>query len=75
MPSPSDVSASNGAPSQYDIVRMAAYAGAQKETYDTLIAELTQYAIHSPVTERAGSHEIADYLWVIIDEWQLKRPR
>lgn len=75
MPSPGDAPASNEPPTQYDIVRNAAYAGAKKETYDTLIAELTQYAIHSPVTERAGSHEIADYLWVIIDEWQSKRPR
>lgn len=75
MPSPPAASSVSGAPSQYDIVRMAAYSGAQKETYDTLIAELTQYALHSPVTERAGSHEIADYLWVIINEWQEKRPR
>ena len=75
MPSPSGVSASNGAPSQYDIVRMAAYAGARKETYDELLADLTQYALHSPLTERPGSREIADYLWVIIDEWQSKRPR
>jgi hypothetical protein len=75
MPSPSGVSASNGAPSQYDIVRMAAYAGARKETYDELLADLTQYALHSPLTEREGSREIADYLWVIIAEWQSKRPR
>ena len=75
MPSPSGVSASNGAPSQYDIVRMAAYAGARKETYDELLADLTQYALHSPLTERADSREIADYLWVIIAEWQSKRPR
>lgn len=75
MPSPNGVSASNGAPSQYDIVRMAAYAGARKETYDELLADLTQYALHSPLTERSGSREIADYLWVIIDEWQSKRPR
>ena len=72
---PTVVPSVNGAPTQYDIVRMAAYAGAQKETYDALIAELTQYALHSPVTERAGSHEIADYLWVIINGWQLQRPR
>lgn len=75
MPSPGDVSESNGAPSQYDIVRMAAYAGARKETYDELLADLTQYALHSPLTERSGSREIADYLWVIIAEWQSKRPR
>lgn len=75
MPTPSAASSVSGAPTQYDIVRMAAYAAAQKETYDALIAELTQFALHSPVTERAGSHEIADYLWVIIGEWQQKRPR
>jgi hypothetical protein len=75
MPSPTDVSSVSGAPSQYDIVRMAAYSGARKETYDELIAELTQYALHSPVTERAGSHEIADYLWVVINEWQSRRPK
>ena len=73
--SPTDVSSVSGAPSQYDIVRMAAYSAAQKETYDELLTELTQYALHSPVTERAGSHEIADYLWVIVTEWQQKRPR
>lgn len=74
MPSPSSASAS-GNPSQYDIVRMCAYAASRKETYDELLAELTQYAIHSPVTERVGSHEIADYLWGIIVKWQDKRPR
>ena len=75
MPSPTGAPASNGAPSQYDIVRMAAYAGARKETYDELLADLTQYALHSPLTEHSGSREIADYLWVIIAEWQSKRPR
>lgn len=74
MPSPSSASVS-GAPTQYDIVRMSAYAAAQKETYDELLAELTQYAIHSPITEREGSHEIADYLWGIIVKWQENRPR
>ena len=75
MPSPASASVSNGAPSQYDIVRMAAYRAARWECYDEMLAELTQYAIHSPVTERSGSQEIADYLWRIIGEWQAKRPR
>lgn len=42
--------------------------------YDKLLAELTQYAIHSPVTERQGSNEIADYLWEIVVAWQGKKP-
>jgi sugar-specific transcriptional regulator TrmB len=74
MPSPESASVS-GAPTQYDIVRMSAYAAGRKEAWDELLAELTQYALHSPITERSGSQEIADYLWVIIVEWQEKRPR
>ena len=53
---------------------MAAYKAARLECYDEMLAELTQYAIHSPVTEHAGSREIADYLWEIVDTWQQKRP-
>lgn len=75
MPSHTSASANNGMPSQYDIVRMAAYAAGQKDTYENLLTQLTQYALHSPVTERPGSWEIADYLWQIIDEWKAKRPR
>lgn len=75
MPSPTNASVSNGAPTQYDIVRMAAYKAARLECYDELLAQLTQYAIHSPVTERKGSREIADYLWEIVVKWQDNRPR